>query len=70
MITVDNKGGKADPARRVANETTPPQVAAAPRSPKLKPEVISGTWLLDGDELVQTIAWTTPTDNVGNFRAN
>ena len=29
-ITVDNKGGKADPARRVANETTPPQVAAAP----------------------------------------
>ena len=43
--------------KMLKTETPRPQIATGPRSPKHNPEIVSGTWVVDGDELVQTVAW-------------
>ncbi len=55
-VAMDNKAGKVDAAGRVANEPARPQAIDAARALLGKAEILSGRWLVEGRELVQTDA--------------
>ena len=52
-IALDNKDGKANAAGRVANEPAQTQATDAARLPNRKASILSGSWRVEENELVQ-----------------